>query len=361
MMMMNDSHSCDHDELRCDATVFDHLHFSVNSQIIDGIETSLEVAVNKPSCLVEASGNHTNVGHRDLQPEVVSANSPVNDGSKVNSEVALESPRGAETVQIPPCLFEAYGCCKSKGKQPTSEQPQENPAAKEEPEPAAVPEAAEHAPEEHKQEETCTANALKRPSVPLKVTIVSARGLRNADWVGKSDPYCICEVSGRSGSRIETKVVTDNLSPEWHHEAVLTGYCAGDELHFIVKDKDPLKTDDPLGSVTLATGELIANGFEGELALTGTGAGDAAHLTVKAVIVHPVVKVTVIGARGLRNADWVGKSDPYCICEVPGKPHVKFQTPAIDEQLNPEWHHTATVPGYCVEDPSNSLLRTATS
>ena len=91
--------------------------------------------------------------------------------------------------------------------------------------------------------------------------------------------------------------------------------------------------------------------LKGELALTGTGADDVAHLTVKVVIVHPFVKVTVIGARGLRNVDWVGKSDPYCICEVPGKPHVKFQTPAIDEQLNPEWHHTATVPGYCVEDP----------
>ena len=122
MMYDSDSCDCDHGELRCDVTVFDHLHLklfpwiaeavcrkdfqpegvSVNSQIIDGIETSLEVAVNKPWCLVEASGNHTNVGHRDLQPEVVSANSPVNDGSKVNSEVALESPRGAETVQIPP-------------------------------------------------------------------------------------------------------------------------------------------------------------------------------------------------------------------------------------------------------------------
>lgn len=260
------------------------------------------------------------------------------------------------------------GCCNSKGKQPTDVQSQEKPV-KEEPEAAAVPKAAEPAPEEHKKEETCKScsntgkdflgkrctcahgKAFKRPSVPLKVTIVSARGLRNADWVGKSDPYCICEVSGKSGSKTETKVVMDNLSPEWNHEAVLTGYCAGDELRFIVKDKDPLKSDDALGSVTLATEELIATGFEGELALTGTGASNTAHLKIKVSIVHPVLKVTVISASGLRNADWVGKSDPYCICEVQGKPHVKFQTPVIDEQLSPEWHHTATVPGYCVEDP----------
>jgi hypothetical protein len=54
------------------------------------------------------------------------------------------------------------------------------------------------------------------------------------------------------------------------------------------------------------------------------------------------LKITIVSAKDLRNADFVpgsGKSDPYCVCEVKRKPQLKFQTPVIDDMLNPTWDH----------------------
>jgi len=186
--------------------------------------------------------------------------------------------------------------------------------------------------------------------LPLQISIVSARGLRNADWVGKSDPYCTCEVSGKPETKLETPALTDQLNPEWNHEAQISGYCVGDSVTFVVKDKDPAKPDDFLGKLVMEGSQFYPNGFEGEVPLTEAGAGIDAFMKVKVVVVHPKVRVTVVSAQGLRNADWVGKSDPYCICEVAGKADVKFMTPSVDDNLNPKWDHEGEVTGYQAPD-----------
>jgi len=55
------------------------------------------------------------------------------------------------------------------------------------------------------------------------------------------------------------------------------------------------------------------------------------------------VRVSMMGAKGLRSADkFTGKSDPYCICEVVGKPHTKCETEVQKNTLQPTWekaHH----------------------
>jgi len=38
-----------------------------------------------------------------------------------------------------------------------------------------------------------------------------------------------------------------------------------------------------------------------------------------------------------------GKSDPYCVCEIPGKPQLKFKTPTINNTLKPVWNFTKKV------------------
>jgi hypothetical protein len=58
-----------------------------------------------------------------------------------------------------------------------------------------------------------------------------------------------------------------------------------------------------------------------------------------------VVIVHIIGAMGLRDADTFlgqGASDPYCICEVLGKPENRTQTPHIMDNCNPVWNHEGT-------------------
>jgi len=62
--------------------------------------------------------------------------------------------------------------------------------------------------------------------------------------------------------------------------------------------------------------------------------------------------VNIMNARGLYNADGflAGKSDPYCICLVPEKPDVKFQTAVIANCLDPEWNHTGRIDGFQAGD-----------
>merc|ERR1712232_1489242 len=89
-----------------------------------------------------------------------------------------------------------------------------------------------------------------REVVPLKITVVSARALRNADWVGKSDPYVVAEVPTRSGIKVQTHVVEDKLDPEWNEELEIPEYHVGDPLRFTIKDQGVVGSD-MLGSVFL--------------------------------------------------------------------------------------------------------------
>jgi len=50
------------------------------------------------------------------------------------------------------------------------------------------------------------------------------------------------------------------------------------------------------------------------------------------------VHVSMLNAKGLRAADrWTGSSDPYCICEVPGRPGVRCETEIQKNTLQPVW------------------------
>lgn len=60
------------------------------------------------------------------------------------------------------------------------------------------------------------------------------------------------------------------------------------------------------------------------------------------------LQVIVIRARGLRAADisWFlhkGKSDPYCICEIPGKANAGFRTKTVSCSQEPTWNHLEVV------------------
>jgi len=140
------------------------------------------------------------------------------------------------------------------------------------------------------------------------------------------------------------------LNPEWNHEAEISGYNVGDSLTFTVRDQDPIKSDDFLGRVTLTTPQFFDAGFEGELRLSEAGKGVEAFLKVKVQLVHPKVRLTIVSARGLRNADFIGKSDPYCICDIPGRSDVSMMTEVIENNLNPEWNHEAEIINYRIED-----------
>jgi len=125
----------------------------------------------------------------------------------------------------------------------------------------------------------------------LVVTIQSATGLRNMDWLpgegrlqGKSDPYCTCEVVGNIESRFKTQIIEDCLEPVWNRREEIENYQHGDSLLFTVWDQDWMyKTDDFLGMATLQNDQFWPNGFEGELSLNDSEKHLMGKLKVKVV------------------------------------------------------------------------------
>ncbi len=124
----------------------------------------------------------------------------------------------------------------------------------------------------------------------VKIGIISARGLRNADGMmsGKSDPYCICRVRGKKATEFQTVTKNDTLDPVWNLEKELTGVIGkGDILDFEVWDKDPVGSD-ALGKVSLPSERFLTNGFDGELELADAGKGISLALSRTSISSPPL-------------------------------------------------------------------------
>mmetsp|Transcript_88617 Transcript_88617/g.255560 ORF Transcript_88617/g.255560 Transcript_88617/m.255560 type:complete len:802 (-) Transcript_88617:437-2842(-) len=56
------------------------------------------------------------------------------------------------------------------------------------------------------------------------------------------------------------------------------------------------------------------------------------------------LRVTIFGARNLRQADWCDESgrqsDPYCVCEIVGQGHARGQTQVVRNDADPMWNFT---------------------
>lgn len=114
--------------------------------------------------------------------------------------------------------------------------------------------------------------------VKLKITVVGATNLRNADVGGRlgkydvSDPYCVCKVKGKEHVSFRTAVAMDKLSPIWNHTSTIDDLEPGDELCFRIFDKDIVMQDDFLGEVSLSIGRFLNGGaFEGDVDLSDCG------------------------------------------------------------------------------------------
>eukprot|EP00928_Gymnodinium_smaydae_P063457 TRINITY_DN47016_c0_g1_i1.p1 TRINITY_DN47016_c0_g1~~TRINITY_DN47016_c0_g1_i1.p1 ORF type:complete len:644 (+),score=147.86 TRINITY_DN47016_c0_g1_i1:71-2002(+) len=107
----------------------------------------------------------------------------------------------------------------------------------------------------------------------LRVAIIRSQALRNADFFGASDPYCILEINGEEHKTFRTKVIDDNLNPIWN-ESYVFDYTPGTDLHFRVFDQDIIKSDDFLGDLVLPSRAFWPQGFNGGLELRHAGKKD---------------------------------------------------------------------------------------
>jgi len=188
-------------------------------------------------------------------------------------------------------------------------------------------------------------------SAHLQITIESASNLYNSDGIlaGKSDPYVIVEVPGQEDMKFVTPVIANNLNPVWNFTGEIKGFMDGDVLRFTVMDSDTFpKPDQFLGKCALSAQDFYPQGLKAELALTES----KTEATLKVIIAvlgnvaaPQTLSVNIVRARNLYNADGIlaGKSDPYCICTVPGKKTSQFKTPTKNNSLEPEWQYAGKI------------------
>jgi len=230
-----------------------------------------------------------------------------------------------------------------------------------------------------------TVDVTQATNITLTLKICSARGLRKADPLsGSSDPFVRCSVNGSTRATFCTKVIPSNIHPIWNCNAEVSGLVINDVLLFEVFDKDTKSADDFLGKCELMVRD-VQNGWKGswsqEFKLADTGekgkvatvasylklevsslvqkagsANKAAKVLDKVPTNGPKVMVTIVGARNLRNADFIGASDPFCKCEIPTKPDCVLQTPMIKDDLNPKWNYTAQLANFEQGDCMNFTI-----
>jgi len=113
------------------------------------------------------------------------------------------------------------------------------------------------------------------------VTIVSARGIRNSDWLpGPGKPDCYCVATRGSTEVYRTKVIQNSLTPLWAEEFDVFEFNDGEELEFKVWDSD-LTGADYLGKVVLVKEQFMVDGVNGDFLMEETGVNIRAYLDLK--------------------------------------------------------------------------------
>lgn len=186
---------------------------------------------------------------------------------------------------------------------------------------------------------------------------LSAKGLKNKDIVGRSDPVCHLYVTNKkmlapTAGDIQwvlhgkTEVLQNNTSPSWVTRIKVPYFFEQYQpLKFYLIDVDNPRTGtgDFLGQVVTHLAELVTKSTS-QLTLTDkTGRpGRFGILTVDAHDESQSTKVRVkvqFSGRKLDKKDFLGKSDPYfrIFHIVNNRPSAVYKSAYIPKTLNPAW------------------------
>ncbi|CAB4381485.1 unnamed protein product [Rhizophagus irregularis] len=92
----------------------------------------------------------------------------------------------------------------------------------------------------------------------LKLTIFNARGLRNAERFGTSDPYVKVKAHGNI-ELVKTKVIDDSLNPAWNETHFLILTTLSEFLRLEIWDFNGMSKDKPLGTSNFELNSLLEN------------------------------------------------------------------------------------------------------
>ncbi|KAL2369755.1 hypothetical protein RJ035_005949 [Blastomyces gilchristii] len=96
----------------------------------------------------------------------------------------------------------------------------------------------------------------------MRIHIQRAKGLRNVETMGKSDPYTRVLLSGIEKGR--TVTFANNLNPEWDEVIYVPMHSPREKLILQVMDEETIGKDRPLGMVELSAADYIRENENGE-------------------------------------------------------------------------------------------------
>jgi len=212
----------------------------------------------------------------------------------------------------------------------------------------------------------------------LKVRMNGARGFVDAQkgFFGRevSCLYAKCEIPNRARCSMRSQAIEHSGEPEWNYERHMSGFKQGDSLVIsVLHEKHGAGKDVVLATRTMSCDEFFPKGFAGMVDLEPQGSSwggsklelgskpqmelqisDSEGKFPKLAVPDSALQVKIVSARGLRAADTYvlqeHSSDPYCVCEVMGKPYSRFRTHTIQKTLVPTWGYKHRLRGYAEGD-----------
>jgi len=115
---------------------------------------------------------------------------------------------------------------------------------------------------------------------------------------------------------------------------------------------DSSGADNSVAAAAAADGAATAEAVVAEAERLASGQEPPPPPAAQEVPRRPALEVKILGARGLRfsGGKEMGVTDPYCVCEIPGKPHAKVQTLALDGLHGVHWNHEGEIAEYAPGD-----------
>merc|ERR1712060_327843 len=154
------------------------------------------------------------------------------------------------------------------------------------------------------EEEEDTAHLLREQ---IYIQIFSAKNLRNADFLGKSDPVCLVQVAGMEESRIITAVIQNCLDPVWNHQEELHGFDPDDDLDISLWDDDPGNSKpedgDFLGRAIISGDAFYPKGMPKTDILLSDVGNKNSSITIQIVVVERGSPAPTLEAEFKENVD----------------------------------------------------------
>jgi len=107
-------------------------------------------------------------------------------------------------------------------------------------------------------------------SQSVSITVFGASGLPGMGSSIRAGQSTVCEIAGKSQSRVKTRVAGTSEGPAgpcWNETLILHGWKQGDSLELSVLDRDLKGIDHMLASTEVQSADFFPDGFQGTLHL----------------------------------------------------------------------------------------------